>query len=110
MRIRQATRTHDYYRHGTVTLFAALILGAMFSKLRLPKLSARDGLISRHRDPANRRNQVVALTADGEALFQRMLATVIAFDGRLRRGLRAGELEQLRLLLERLRTNVADAR
>jgi hypothetical protein len=44
-----ATRTHDYYRHGTVTLFAALILGAKFSKLRLPKLSARDGLIENAR-------------------------------------------------------------
>ena len=67
----------------------------------------RDGLVSRHRDPANRRNQVVALTDDGEALFQRMLATVIEFDTRLRRGLRAGELDQLRTLLERLRANVA---
>jgi MarR family transcriptional regulator, transcriptional regulator for hemolysin len=66
-----------------------------------------DGLISRHRDPANRRNQVVALTADGEALFQRMVATVIAFDTKLRRGLRAAELEQLRMFLDRLRTNVA---
>jgi MarR family transcriptional regulator, transcriptional regulator for hemolysin len=66
-----------------------------------------DGLISRNRDPANRRNQVVALTADGEALFQRMLATVISFDSRLPRGLRAAELEQLRTFLERLRTNVA---
>ncbi len=69
----------------------------------------RDGLVSRHRDPANRRNQVVALTADGEALFQRMLATVIAFDSRLRRGLRVAELEQVRTSLERLRANVAAA-
>jgi MarR family transcriptional regulator for hemolysin len=67
----------------------------------------RDGLVSRHRDPANRRNQVVALTADGEALFQRMLATVIEFDARLRRGLRAAELDRLRTMLERLRANVA---
>ena len=67
----------------------------------------RDGLVSRHRDPANRRNQVVALTADGEAQFQRMLATVIEFDARLRRGLRAAEVDQLRTLLIRLRANVA---
>ena len=66
----------------------------------------RDGLVSRHRDPANRRNQVVVLTADGEELFQRMLTTVIEFDTRLRRGLRAGDVDQLRTLLERLRTNV----
>jgi MarR family transcriptional regulator for hemolysin len=70
----------------------------------------RDALISRHRDPANRRNQVVALTADGEALFQRMLATVIDFDVRLRRGMRAADLEQLRTMLGRLRTNVAAPR
>jgi MarR family transcriptional regulator for hemolysin len=70
----------------------------------------RDGLISRHRDPANRRNQVVALTADGEALFQRMLATVIDFDVRLRRGVRAADLEQLRTMLGRLRANVAAPR
>ena len=68
-----------------------------------------DGLIVRHRDPANRRNQVVALTAEGEALFQRMLAIVIDFDTRLRRGLRVAELDQLRTLLERLRANVAVA-
>jgi MarR family transcriptional regulator for hemolysin len=67
----------------------------------------RDGLVTRHRDPANRRNQVVALTADGEALFQRMRATVVDFDRRLRRGLRAAELDQLRDVLERLRANVA---
>jgi MarR family transcriptional regulator for hemolysin len=65
-----------------------------------------DGLIARHRDPANRRNQVVALTAEGEALFERMLTTVIDFDTRLRRGLRAPDLEQLRTLLGRLRANV----
>jgi len=67
----------------------------------------RDGLISRHRDPENRRNQVVALTAEGEELFQRMLATVVDFDARLRRGVRAAEVQQLRTLLERLRANVA---
>jgi MarR family transcriptional regulator for hemolysin len=69
----------------------------------------RDGLVSRRRDPTNRRNQVVALTADGEALFQRMLATVIEFDARLRRGLRAAELAHVRTLLERLRANVVAA-
>jgi MarR family transcriptional regulator, transcriptional regulator for hemolysin len=65
----------------------------------------RDGLVSRHRDPGNRRNQVVTLTAEGEALFQRLLATVADFDRKLRRGLRVAELDELRTLLERLRTN-----
>jgi MarR family transcriptional regulator for hemolysin len=69
----------------------------------------RDGLVSRHRDPANRRNQVVALTPEGEAQFHRMLATVIDFDATLRRGLRVAELDQVRTVLARLRSNVAVA-
>jgi MarR family transcriptional regulator for hemolysin len=65
----------------------------------------RDGLVSRHRDPDNRRNQVVALTSDGETLFQTLLATVIDFDRRLRRGLPVAELDHVRTVLERLREN-----
>lgn len=68
----------------------------------------RDGLITRHRPPDNRRNQVVALTPDGELLFERLLAAVITFDARLRRGFSARELDQLSTLLARLRTNVVD--
>jgi MarR family transcriptional regulator, transcriptional regulator for hemolysin len=63
------------------------------------------GLVTRHREPTNRRNQMVVLTADGEALFERMLSAVWAFDQRLRRGLTAAELDRLRMLLGRLRTN-----
>jgi MarR family transcriptional regulator for hemolysin len=65
------------------------------------------GLVARHREPTNRRNQVVVLTASGDALFERMLSTVLAFDQQLRRGLTRKDLEQLRGLLDRLRTNVA---
>jgi MarR family transcriptional regulator for hemolysin len=64
------------------------------------------GLVARHRAPTNRRTQVVELTAAGEALFERMRATVVAFDKRLRRGFTAGELDALRDALERLRANV----
>ena len=32
-----------------------------------------DRLVERHRDPANRRNQLVGLTAAGEALFRSLL-------------------------------------
>jgi MarR family transcriptional regulator for hemolysin len=67
------------------------------------------GLIVRHREPTNRRNQIVTLTADGEALFLQMLSAVRAFDHGLRRGLTAAELEHLRSLLDRLRTNASSA-
>jgi MarR family transcriptional regulator for hemolysin len=65
----------------------------------------RAGLVIRRREPANRRNQLVELTFDGEELFARMLTTVRAFDRRLRAGLTAEELDQLRTLLRRLRAN-----
>jgi MarR family transcriptional regulator, transcriptional regulator for hemolysin len=67
------------------------------------------GHITRHRAAENRRTQRVALTDTGEALFSRMLTTVIAFDQRLRQGFTDDELDLLRALLKRLRTNVAAA-
>lgn len=67
------------------------------------------GLVSRHREPTDRRNQIVVLTPEGEALFEQMLAAVIAFDKRLRRGLTAVEIEALSGLLARLRANVGTA-
>jgi MarR family transcriptional regulator for hemolysin len=67
------------------------------------------GYITRHRAAENRRTQHVALTDTGEALFSRMRATVVAFDQRLRQGFTDDELDLLRALLKRLRTNVAVA-
>ena len=67
----------------------------------------RAGLVERRRDPLNRRNQTVTLTADGEALFERLLAAVITFDRRLRDGFSDDELGQLRGLLGRLRANAS---
>jgi MarR family transcriptional regulator for hemolysin len=64
------------------------------------------GLVARHREPTNRRNQLVVLTASGEELFERMRTSVIAFDEQLRRGVSRKELDQVRGLLGRLRTNV----
>jgi MarR family transcriptional regulator for hemolysin len=66
----------------------------------------RDGLVSRRRDPDNRRVQVVELTDAGEALFDRLRQAAVAFDARLRGGLSEGELDRLRSLLERLARNV----
>ena len=49
-------------------------------------LNAMDeqGLITRRRDPANRRVHQVELTEAGEAAFQRMRGAATAFDQRLR--------------------------
>ena len=69
----------------------------------------RDGLVSRHRLATNRRNQLVTLTAEGDALFGRMLEAVVAFDKRLREDFSNAELDQLRMLHERLRSNAAAA-
>jgi MarR family transcriptional regulator, transcriptional regulator for hemolysin len=65
------------------------------------------GLVTRRRDPDNRRAHRVELTDAGEAAFRRLLQTVAAFDARLRAGLADRELTALRGLLDRLRTNVA---
>lgn len=68
-----------------------------------------DGLITRRRDPANRRVHIVELTVQGEAAFQGMLGTVIGFDQRLRDGFSDNEISDLARSLERMRANVASA-
>jgi MarR family transcriptional regulator for hemolysin len=67
---------------------------------------AADGLVTRERDPANRRIQVVRLTASGEAAFDRLRAAAVSFDRRLRRGLDDTDVERLEQLLARLMRNV----
>ena len=67
------------------------------------------GLVSRSRDPQNRRVQRVALTAEGETRFHVLREVVADFDRHLRTGLGDGEVEQLRGLLGRLRANVSSA-
>jgi MarR family transcriptional regulator for hemolysin len=66
----------------------------------------REGLVTRRRDPANRRVQVVELTPAGEKLFERLRDAAVAFDARLREGLGEPELDRLRELLSRLAANV----
>ncbi|MGH3290812.1 MAG: MarR family winged helix-turn-helix transcriptional regulator [Trebonia sp.] len=70
-------------------------------------LNAMDtsGLITRSRDAANRRVQVVTLTEAGEAAFARLRDTAIAFHARLRAGLGDADLATLGTLLGRLATN-----
>jgi MarR family transcriptional regulator, transcriptional regulator for hemolysin len=65
-----------------------------------------EGLITRRRDPANRRVHQVELTEAGEAAFQRMRGAATAFDQRLRSGLSGDEVSQLEKLLGRLAANV----
>jgi MarR family transcriptional regulator for hemolysin len=60
------------------------------------------GLVTRERDPQNRRAHQVVLTDSGRAEFRSMLKTVQAFDHRLRSAFSAAELVTLRSLLRRL--------
>jgi MarR family transcriptional regulator, transcriptional regulator for hemolysin len=65
-----------------------------------------EGLITRRRDPANRRVHLVELTEAGEAAFQRMRGAATAFDQRLRSGLSGDDVAQLEALLGCLAANV----
>jgi MarR family transcriptional regulator, transcriptional regulator for hemolysin len=65
------------------------------------------GLVTRRRDPANRRLHLVELTPAGDALFLRLRYAATAFDQRLRAGLTETEVSQLGTLLTRLRDNAA---
>ena len=65
------------------------------------------GLVTRRRDPQNRRLHLVELTPAGDALFVRMRDAAAAFDQRLRAGLSQPEAAQLEELLARLRDNVS---
>jgi MarR family transcriptional regulator for hemolysin len=65
------------------------------------------GLVTRRRDPANRRMHLVELTPAGDALFLRLRDAAMAFDQRLRAGLSPAQVSQLEALLTRLRDNVS---
>lgn len=75
-------------------------------------LNAMDdsGLLTRRRDRANRRIQVIELTAEGEAAFLRLRDAAVAFDKRLRSGIPDADIAQLAVLLERLVANVGGGR
>ena len=66
------------------------------------------GLVKRRQDPDNRRAVLVELTEEGRALHARLLDVVRAFDRRLRSGLSAEDVTELRRLLEQLDRNVTD--
>lgn len=64
------------------------------------------GLVTRHRDPDNRRVHVVTPTEDGEQAFLRLRDTAMAFDRQLRRGITDAEAATLSHVLGRLAANV----
>lgn len=70
-------------------------------------LNAMDtgGLITRRRDPANRRVHLLEMTESGQASFMRLRAAAVDFDRRLRRGITDEELTGLQGLLDRLTAN-----
>jgi MarR family transcriptional regulator for hemolysin len=71
-------------------------------------LNAMDarGLITRTRDAANRRVQIVTLTDAGEAAFLRLREAAMAFDAKLRAGIADVDLATLGTVLGRLAANV----
>lgn len=70
-------------------------------------LNAMDagGLITRRRDPANRRVHLVEITPEGETAFHRLRQAATAFDQRLRAGISPSELAAFEHVLDRLHAN-----
>ncbi|GAA4803476.1 MarR family winged helix-turn-helix transcriptional regulator [Actinomycetospora chlora] len=66
-----------------------------------------DGLVTRRRDPANRRVHVVELTDAGRAAFTRLREVAVEHDRRLHAGLDPDDVDVVRRVLGRLRSNVA---
>jgi MarR family transcriptional regulator for hemolysin len=66
----------------------------------------RDGLITRARDPENRRVQRVELTPKGIEAFDRLRTVAMDFDSRLRDGVDEEEAAAFGDLLDRLEGNV----
>ena len=65
-----------------------------------------DGLLTRRRDPVNRRIHVIELTPAGEAAFLRLREAATGFDRRLRHRLTQDQLDELEGLLNRLAANI----
>jgi MarR family transcriptional regulator, transcriptional regulator for hemolysin len=66
----------------------------------------RDGLLTRRRNPSNRRTHIIELTEAGDAAFTRLAAAALSFDQQLRTNLGQAELTTLRALLDQLSRNV----
>lgn len=68
----------------------------------------RDGLLTRRRDPNNRRVHLLQLTEEGKAAFQHLRRAAQSHDRRLRAGIDPDELAVARRVLDQLAANVAD--
>ncbi|GAA3015814.1 MarR family winged helix-turn-helix transcriptional regulator [Streptosporangium longisporum] len=66
----------------------------------------RAGLLTRRRDPANRRAHVVEFTEEGEALFHRLRQAAVSFDRRLRAGLDEEDAAAFERVLATMERNV----
>ena len=64
------------------------------------------GLLTRRRDPENRRVHQVELTDAGEAMFERLRQAALVFDKRLRKGIEEARLAEFAEVLAALRANV----
>ena len=64
-----------------------------------------NGLLTRRRDPDNRRIHIIELTRQGEEAFLRLRTAAAAFDRRLRSGIPDSDLAQLGDLIDRLLAN-----
>lgn len=65
------------------------------------------GLVDRHRDPADRRRLVMALTATGQRLLDRLRPQVAEIETRMLASLSPGEADALRSSLEQCREALA---
>ena len=68
----------------------------------------KQGLLTRRRDPANRRVHRVELTDAGEALFLRLRDVAVGFDKQLRAGIPDDRIAQVAATLATFRANVGD--
>lgn len=66
------------------------------------------GLVERHRDPADRRRLVLALTKDGRALLRRSRGEVAKLEAKMLAGVSASAARSLRQIMVTCRENLSE--